>query len=164
MKKWGVGQHGRQLLNLNGPPHLSLRIDKQLRLVSRYHTGAAKNPGGKNQYGNVGRNVSPQPLAENKGVVAVSVYDPAKNSSRLYLDGVLVSGAKARKLDATNSPRYIGSHMFLPNTHFFGDLSELMIYDIGLTDKEALNLSRSLMIKYSIEASTPPRSVPADKT
>lgn len=150
LKKWGIGGDGRQLLNLNGPPHLTLRINKQLELVSRYHTGVHTKKGADKRYGNVGRMASPQPLGKNP-VVAVSVYDPAANSSKLYINGGLVDQAKAPKLKSTDSPRYIGSHMILPNTHFFGDLAELMIYDAGLVDQEALTLSKQLMKKYGLE-------------
>jgi len=40
--------------------------------------------------------------------------------------------------------------MFLPNTHFLGDVAELMVFDTGLTDEEAVRLSDSLTKKYAI--------------
>ena len=94
---------------------------------------------------------TPKKLDE-KPVVVVSVYDSANNQSRLYLNGKLVAKNTAPKLDATESPRYIGAHSILPLSHFFGDVAELMIYDTGLTDDEAVLLSKSMMKKYKIAA------------
>ena len=149
LDKWGVGRDGRQLINLNGPPHLLLRVNKKRLLISRNYTGFQANDAGKRNYVSVGRTTSPRELGE-KPVVAISVYDPSIDSSRLYMNNVLVDKAKAPELEPTKSPRSIGSHPFLPNTHFFGDIAELMIYDTGLTDEESLALCQSLMEKYRV--------------
>ncbi|MEM8944018.1 MAG: hypothetical protein AAGD11_02465 [Planctomycetota bacterium] len=152
VKKWGVSHHGRQLLNLNGPPHLTLRINEYEQLVSQLHTGAFKNREGKKRYGSAGKTVS-KPDLGNKPFVAISVYDPSTQSSRLYMNGIQVDQSRAAKLQPTNSPRSIGSHPHFPNSHFFGDIAELMIYDTGLSNKEAETLSVGLMAKFGIGSS-----------
>jgi len=152
LKKTGVGEIGRQLVNMNGPPHLILGIDSNLKLVSRNYAGLRSEKNGQKGHRTVGMLKTPKQLGE-KPVVVVSVYDPTVNQSRLYLNGELVAKNTAPQLDATESPRYIGAHSILPNSHFFGDIAELMIYDTGLTESEATTLSESIMKKYSIAAS-----------
>lgn len=149
LKKTGIGEIGRQLLNMNGPPHLILGIDDEFKLVSRNYAGLRPGKKGPKGYRTVGMMKTPEKL-DDKPVVVISVYDPAKNQSRLYLNGSMVAKNTAPKLDATESPRYIGAHSILPVSHFFGDIAELMIYDTGLTEEEALVLSRSMMKKYKI--------------
>lgn len=151
VEKKGVSEIGRQLINMNGPPSLILAIDKNLRLVSRNYAGPRRGKDDRKNHVTVGKMKMPKQLDE-KPVVVISVYDPAINQSRLYVDGVMVAVSTAPKLDATDSPRYIGAHPFLPNSHFFGDIAELMIFDTGLTEEEASVLAKSLMTKYQISA------------
>ncbi len=147
--KWGINENGRQIVNLNGPPHVVLRINDQKQLVSRIYTGYLTNDEGERKYVSVGRMKSKQ-IIDDSPVVAISVYDPTTDTSRLSINGEIVAKAKAPKLEPTETPRYIGSHMFLLNTNFLGDLGELMIYDTGLTESEATKLSKALMKKYDI--------------
>lgn len=149
VKRWGINENGRQLVNFNGPPHLVLGINDERHLVSRNYTGFLTNDEGKRKYVLVGRMGSPQEIND-QPVVALSVYDPSINTSRLYLNGVLADEAKAPELETTESPRYIGSHRFLQNTNFLGDIGELMIYDTGLANQEAIKLSKSLMEKFNM--------------
>ena len=149
LKKTGIGEIGRQLLNMNGPPHLILGIDDEFKLVSRNYAGLRPGKKGPKGYRTVGMMKTPEKL-DDKPVVVISVYDPAKNQSRLYLNGTMVAKNTAPKLGATESPRYIGAHSILPVSHFFGDVAELMIYDTGLTEEEALVVSKSMMKKYKI--------------
>lgn len=148
-RKVGVSEIGRQLLNMNGPPHMILGIDDQLKLVSRNYAGLRPGKEGPKGHRTLGLMKTPEKLDE-KPVVVVSVYDSASNQSRLYLNGKMVAKNTAPKLKSTESPRYIGAHSILPLSHFFGDVAELMIYNTGLTNDEAVLLSKSMMTKYTI--------------
>lgn len=151
LKKTGIGEIGRQLLNMNGPPHMILGIDDQFKLVSRNYAGLRPGKVGPKGHRTLGLMKTPNKLDE-KPVVVISVYDSATNQSRLYLNGELVAKNTAPEVDSTESPRYIGAHSILPLSHFFGDVAELMIYDTGLTNGEAVLLSKSMMKKYQITA------------
>ena len=149
MNRWGINENGRQIINMNGPPQLVLSINDRKQLVSRNYTGFLTSDEGVRKYVSVGRIRTENSLNE-EPFVAVTVYDPASDSSRLYLNGELAGKANAPQLQPTESPRYIGSHMFLLNTNFLGDIAEVMIYDTGLTEEESVTLSRALMKKYGI--------------
>ena len=150
-----MGAHaetGRQLINLNGPPHLVLCVNDEHRLISRTYAGFVNTAKGLKDYMITGKTTSQQEIGE-EPVVVVSVYDPENKSSRLYLGGQLIDEARARPLEPTSSPRYIGSHMFLPNTQFIGQIAEIMVYDTALTDAECLELSAPLLQKYAFSKS-----------
>lgn len=151
MEEMGIpAQNGRQLINLNGPPHLSLRINDKFQLTSQNFAGVVKTKKGKKQYRTVGRLKYPKVLDDN-AVVVVSIYSPSSNASKLYINGTLVDEAKAPAMKMTKSPRYLGAHMFLPRTNFLGDIAELMVYDTALTAEETTSVSHSLVVKYGIK-------------
>lgn len=144
---------GRQLINLNGPPSLVLAMNPDRFLVGRAFAGSNRTKNNQRIYRIAGRTVAEEPLTD-QPMVAIYVYDSEGDSSRLYMNGKLVDSAPARiALQQTNSPRYIGAHMFLPRTQFIGDIAEMMIYDTGLTENEVDTLSSGMMKKYSIAVS-----------
>ncbi len=140
---------GRQIANLNGPPHLVLSINDSKRLVSRMYVGDVLTPMEQRDYLIAGKMISEDPIGS-EPIVVMTVYDPGTKSSRLYVNGSLVDTAGAREMKSTNTPRYIGTHRLLGNTQFVGDLAELMLYDVGLSDDEAMTVSKTLMEKYDI--------------
>ena len=143
-------KNGRQLINLNGPPHLSLRINDRFQLASQLFLGTKKTKQGKTSYLTVGRLKHEEVLQEN-AVFVLSVYNSTKNLSRLFINGIRVDQAKAPPMKATQSPRYLGSHMFLPRTNFLGDIAELFVYDTALTKKEISAVSQSMIERYGID-------------
>ena len=146
--KHPIGEVGRHLINTNGRPHLSLKIDAQGRLVSQSYAGFRTDADGEREHIIAGY-MNWQELDAHP-VIAITVYDPSVDSSFLYINGVQVARSTAPRLKPTNSPRYIGKHPYVPNTNFIGDIAELMIYETGLTAEEISTLSQSLMAKYSI--------------
>ena len=163
MEKHGIpAKNGRQLLNLNGPPHLSLRVNDKFQLMSQNYAGIRKTKKGEKEYLTVGRLKHEKELGE-EAIVAVSLYSTAKNTSQLYINGKLVDQAKAPPMKATRSSRYIGSHMFLPHTNFLGDVGEVMIYDTSLTKKEIVELSKSMIEKYEIDTNNDQNESPKTK-
>lgn len=151
IEKQGLTKAGRQILNMNGPPHLTLRVDARGRLLSQAYPGYSRNDELKKTGIMVGVTSTRQKLTD-APVVALSIYDPNEKQTRLYLNGVLQQRTIAPDLGSTHSPRHIGGpYMHAPKSYFLGDISELMAFDAGLTDEEAEKVSLELMKKYGIE-------------
>lgn len=149
---------GVQLLNLNGPPHTVVQINGDLSLEARVHLGFVRD---QLVPVDVGRVSTAKPIDNNPHVVLYS-FDVPNARAQLYLDGRLVAETlDVPTVDATNAPRFIGSHYDREGFGFTGDIAEVMIYGDALAPSDCQSISTWLGDKYGIAVA---RDKPADRT
>lgn len=138
-----------QILNLNGPPNFVLRFKSSRTLACHMYTGRLASTDGSSRHFHASRIESEQPIPE-EPLVAIAIYDPSQNRSRLYGNGVLLGEDGATEQEESLNPRYIGNHMYEKRSTFCGKMAEVMIYNTGLDENEVQLLNQSLMEKYAI--------------
>lgn len=138
---------GIQLLNLNGPPHTVMQLNADARVEARVHLGFLRN---QPKPVDVGLTRSEDPV-DGGAHIALYSYDAATSTARLCIDGRVISTSmNAPQVSDTNSPRFLGSHFEREGFGFTGDIAEILVFDTGLTEDEALTLSDWLAEKYGI--------------
>lgn len=152
-----------QILNYNGPPSRYLATTFQPGVLQIGHQVGPRRPepaifSAKAYSGREGGFdvstgwLTSGPLGYEKPAVAVYVYDNARNRSTLFVNGVRMGDSSARTPVAINSRKVIGKHGIFNQWYFAGDLAQLMIYNVALTQEEIGGLSHSLMNDYNIVA------------
>jgi hypothetical protein len=138
---------GVQLLNLNGPPHSVLQVNRDLTLEARVHLGFVQDPANPIDVGRV-RTVAP---IDNKPHIVVYSFDTEKQQAQLFFDGRLVADTNSvQKVDTTFAPRYIGSHYEREGFGFTGEIAEVLLYDGALTTEECQSVSSWLGERYGM--------------
>ncbi len=138
---------GLQLLNLYGPPHPVIQIERDLSLRARVHLGWDPN----HRYDNDIGVIQSKPIVDDMPHVVLYSFDSSAKTASLYLDGALVSQIEdVPEFAATYTPRYIGNHPYRAYHGFPGHIGELMLHDVALSRSEVNELTKWLSNKYGI--------------
>lgn len=154
-----------QLLNYNGPPSryldkismsipgvLQLALAPSPRLENEYHCLAFAYPGFNRKEWRRKEGALFISFAESilhKPLVVIYVYDMTNNEARLYLNGVKRGETSAPWPIEIVSRKVIGRHA-ARQEYFAGDLAELAIFNVALSDEEVVALSEELKEKYAV--------------
>lgn len=138
---------GLQLVNLFGPPHPVLQINRGGELRARMHLGFNPNK----IYDNDSGVIDSIPLVDDQPHVAVYAFDSVNKTARLTVDGQLVDEvAIDGELKPTFTPRFIGQHPYRRLHGFPGYIAEVMIHDEALSLDDSIRLSNWLREKYDL--------------
>lgn len=133
------------LINFNGPPNLVLEYTWENKFSGRMYQGWANGTTHHGSWLKAPKSSAVEPE------LAAYVYSYTNNRSELYINGKLVDSGLASAPAAIHSPKFIGKNRDPDRRdHFFGDISEILVFDSAFSSRECARTSQYLLEKYSI--------------
>ena len=156
--------NGGQLLNYNGPPHRYLMRSGSAGVLQIGDLASTKNDfqrpgflrghvfsGFRNGHPvDAGEIYSNSVIEENKGTLCVYRYSHSRGESELLINGDSQAVTSAPTPIAVTSRKVIGRHG-AQNFFFYGDISEMLIFNDALSAEEIAEVSNYLANRYSLE-------------
>lgn len=146
----------RQLINYDGPPHTLIPNRKRIMMIGdRLEPGVywgrvyAQHLGPRFPV-RMGSVECQRKVEVGEPAIITYSYHPSSNSARMYLDGQLQGEATAPGGQAIVSRKMLG-RVPLVEAYFEGDMSEVIIYNGALDQKQIDAVVQYLAEKYSID-------------